>query len=154
MSKINKQEDLVRDFISEYCEVTESARVNVVDLYNSFQDWFVTYVSCCRLPSAAIFSRTVNKKFEKEKTCGGRRWIGLKIKENKKQGNEAAGVILARQLMKQIDDSGEWSAFWMVSCLSKLKNNNPRMNLTCLMNIIKTEMPKAFDKYREYLKNT
>ena len=146
------EDDLVKNFISECCEVTESARVNVVDLYNTFRDWHVT-VSSCRLPSALIFSKTMNKKFEKEKTCGGRRWIGLKLKE-KRQGSEDAGVILARQLMKQIDDSGEWSAFWMVSCLSKLKNASPQMSQSCLMNIIEKEMPKAFDRYQEYLKNT
>jgi hypothetical protein len=75
------------------------------------------------------------------------------MNDEKKQ-TDKPGTDLAKHLMQQIDCSGDQSAFWMVSSISKLRSENPQMNLVCLMNIIKTEMPKSFRDYREYCKNT
>lgn len=80
MSKKVKIEDIVEDFISLCCIKEPDAKVKASDFYNAFQDWYVKHISCCHLPSAAIFSRILNVKFKKEKTCGGIRHIGLKLK--------------------------------------------------------------------------
>jgi len=71
-----------------------------------------------------------------------------------KNTNKDIGTKLAKKLMNQIDDSGERSSFWMVSCLSKLGNARPQMRIDCLMDIIKDEMPKAYKQYQDYLRNT
>lgn len=149
MSK-KTHKDIINDFIFECCEVAEEARIQTKDLYNAFTDWYVTNISCCRLPNFSSFSREIIKEYEKENTCAGWRYIGLKLKENK----EDHRLALAKILMNQIDNSAESSAFWMVSCISKLKSANPQMNLVCLLNIIQKEMPNSFNKYQEYLKNT
>ena len=75
-------------------------------------------------------------------------------KKSKSEEKENSTIALAKILMRQIDDSGEESAFWMVSCLAKLYRANPRMNLVCLMNIIGKEMPKSVDEYKRYANNT
>lgn len=81
MAKKNKLGDLVSDFISKYCKMTESGRVKTSDLYISFQDFYVKHVSYSGLPSAITFSREILKRFEREKTCAGYRYIGLMFKE-------------------------------------------------------------------------
>ena len=70
------------------------------------------------------------------------------LKENK------PGILLAKQLLNQIDDRDSQCAFWIISAMHKIKRESPKMGMPCLLNIIRDEMPKGFADYCEYIKHT
>lgn len=74
--------------------------------------------------------------------------------KDKNKSHEEILMELAGHLMGQIDRSGEQSAFWMVSVLSKITQANPQMNMVCLMNIVRREMKQSYKEYQQYLRTT
>ncbi len=73
-----------------------------------------------------------------------------------KERLEKPGTAAAKQLLGQIDcEKGTCGcAFWVVSAIHKIAQENPKMTMTCLRNIIRDNMPKAFAAFHDYLKHT
>lgn len=61
---------------------------------------------------------------------------------------EAAAVLLARALLRQIEAESPQCAFWVISVLAKMKSE--KLSLPCVFNIACQEMPKAAADYVEY----
>lgn len=72
----------------------------------------------------------------------------------RKVENEKPGTALAKIILGQIDRRDPQSAFGVVSAISKIAHENPKMTMACLRNIIFDSMPAALEEYTFYLKNT
>jgi len=153
MKNYMTQDDLMKDFINECCEIHENFLVSAADLYHGYSDWHVKNISS-RYPSALVFANQIRNYYPKHKIEGLFYYRGIKLKNPREKKEDDPGFLLAKQLMKQIDESGEHSGFWMVSALWKIRNASPQMNMVCLMNVIETEMPKQFKAFKEYLLHT
>ena len=71
-----------------------------------------------------------------------------------KRKEEDNATFLAKGLLKQIETENDNCAFWIISAIHKLKYSHPKMSMTCLFNILITQMPKAAKAYGEYKRNT
>lgn len=63
------------------------------------------------------------------------------------------GTQLAKILLKQIEEENPQCAFWLVSAVCKLLQENPQMNMVCFLNILASEIPKACSSYQEYVRS-
>jgi len=61
---------------------------------------------------------------------------------------------LAKTLMEQIENRDEQCARWFISAVDKLKQENPKMSISSLYDVLVSSMPLAADSYLKYKKNT
>ena len=65
-----------------------------------------------------------------------------------------ASVALARALFRQIESKNGECAFWVISAFDKLRRGARVKSMTCVANIMKQEMPQAYQDYLDYLRTT
>jgi len=70
------------------------------------------------------------------------------------EDKEKVSVVLARHLLNQIENENQHCAFWIISAVTKIKYANPKMSMTCLLNILRQEMPDAAEAYAKYKRET
>lgn len=68
--------------------------------------------------------------------------------------DEKPATFLAKILLGQVDREKTQCAFWVVSAIHKIAEENPNMSMVCLRNIVSENMPAAFKEYRKYLRET
>lgn len=75
----------------------------------------------------------------------------MEAKKIKKAESDA--TYLARALLRQVESRDAQCAFWVISAFDKLRRQKS-ITVTCIANILKQEMPKSYQDYVDYLKNT
>lgn len=70
------------------------------------------------------------------------------------QEDKQPATALAKKLFSQVDGENIQCAFWVVSAIYKIAHENPKMSMICLRNIVRDNMPQAFEQYCEYLRTT
>lgn len=61
---------------------------------------------------------------------------------------------IAKHLLNQIERENSKCAFWMVSAINKIANENPEMTIGELKTIVHLNMPDALEQYAKYVQNT
>jgi hypothetical protein len=71
-----------------------------------------------------------------------------------KEKREDPRLLMGKLLLHQIEDENQQCAFWIISTISKFESADPGMSITCLLNILRAEMPKAAELHAKYLRET
>jgi hypothetical protein len=87
-------------------------------------------------------------RYKKRRSGEGLKMAGCKAKDK----SLGAATDCARVLFRQIERENSQCAFWVVSAINKMKHDGA--TITCVMNVLKQEMPTAYKEYMEYLRTT
>lgn len=79
-SEYRQHEDIVGQFIEDYCEIQDGAQERAGNLYTAFQKWYAENVNAHRNPpSVTFFGEQMTTKFEKGKDRDGKYYIGVRL---------------------------------------------------------------------------
>jgi putative DNA primase/helicase len=80
-----REQDILADFIEEFCELEEFARTRATVLYDKFSDWFEEFVST-RGMKQKRFGTLMARRFDRVKIGGIVYYVGIKLKDKKDEG--------------------------------------------------------------------
>jgi putative DNA primase/helicase len=66
-AEYRRDEDLLADFLDEFCFKSPGTRVGASDIYTAFRGWWEAHVSKRSIPSQKKFGRWMSRKFDRRK---------------------------------------------------------------------------------------
>jgi len=85
--------DLLKDFFDDWCETGEDFKITVKELYESYLDWCTVYHEN-KPAGKRLFGMMISERgFEKDRTGKARYWRGLRLRNNRGNGDSKGQVI-------------------------------------------------------------
>tara|TARA_R110002167_G_scaffold15121_2_gene60771 strand:+ start:1546 stop:4023 length:2478 start_codon:yes stop_codon:yes gene_type:complete len=85
--------DLLKDFFDDWCEVGDEFKVTVKELYESYLDWCTVYHEN-KPAGKRLFGMMISERgFEKDRTGSARYWKGIRLKNNRSNGDSKGQII-------------------------------------------------------------
>lgn len=79
-SEYRKHEDIVGQFLEDFCELQEGSEERAGLLYSAFRRWYADNINADRNPpSVTVFGEQMTSRFEKRKDREGKYYVGLRL---------------------------------------------------------------------------